>query len=70
MLVESATATIDDARVDVTVPSEKVKLVGEKFDIVSGGHVQMVVTFDAHQSLVVDEEGSYHLKPLLRYELH
>ena len=69
ILVAAAEATINGVVVALDVPSERIKLVGEKFDVLPGGHLEIAVLFDAEHSIVEHGNGSFHLKPVVHYQI-
>jgi hypothetical protein len=69
LTISSASATIDGVDVALAVPSGKLKLVGEKFEIVDGGGIELTIDFDPGASVVIDEDGFHHLKPVVKYDV-
>lgn len=63
--VDKALVTIDGKEYDLTVPSDKLKLVRE-FEIAEGKTTTLTLDFDAKDSIYDAGKGDYKLKPTIK----
>lgn len=63
--VQKALVTIDNKEYDLTVPSEKIKLI-KPFTIVAGQNTTLVLDFDAQQSIGSSGSGKYNMRPTIK----
>jgi hypothetical protein len=63
--ITEVTVTLNGAQVKATVPSDKLKLVGN-FTIEDGKTTSISLDFDAEKSIVVTGQGKVSLKPVVK----
>jgi hypothetical protein len=63
--VDQASVTIDGAAYNLTVPSDKIKLVGS-FAIEGNKTTTLTLDFDAESSIHEEGKGNYSMKPAIR----